>query len=328
MKSILFFAFAAALFAQQQPSIENAKLETRALSGSLSAELSRLGAGPLWVGYSEAIIPNHNSTMCSYDGNNYSGMSANAPLRLEGAAALVVLIRIEDGQLDQMRVTSPDCRLDVGGLPFYWLTGVSTTESITWLKSQITGRHSDSAIMAIALHRDQPADQVLEELTSPSTQSIEIRKRVATWLGNSRGAQGVAMLKKMLGSDPSPDVRDRVVLALSQTKDPGGMPLVIEAARSDKDPHIRGQALTWLAQRASRQISTDTIQHALASDTDSSVRDRAVQALGQMPNGEGVPLLINVAKTNQDPAIRKKAMNVLGQSKDPRALDFFAQVLK
>ena len=40
-----------------------------------------------------------------------------------------------------------------------------------------------------------------------------------------------------------------------------------------------------------------------------------------------VCVLINVAKTNQNPAVRKQAMFWLGQSKDPRALDFFAQVL-
>jgi hypothetical protein len=34
-----------------------------------------------------------------------------------------------------------------------------------------------------------------------------------------------------------------------------------------------------------------------------------------------------VAKTNQNPAVRKQAIFWLGQSKDPRALDFFAEVL-
>jgi HEAT repeat protein len=41
-----------------------------------------------------------------------------------------------------------------------------------------------------------------------------------------------------------------------------------------------------------------------------------------------VPLLIDVAQNNPDPAVRKKAIFWLGQSKDSRALDFFAQVLK
>ena len=57
------------------------------------------------------------------------------------------------------------------------------------------------------------------------------------------------------------------------------------------------------------------------------MKKRAVFALSQLPKDEGVPLLINVAKTNQNPAVRKQAMFWLGQSKDPRALDFFAQIL-
>ena len=50
-------------------------------------------------------------------------------------------------------------------------------------------------------------------------------------------------------------------------------------------------------------------------------------ALSQLPKDEGIPLLIKVAKSNQNPAVRKQAMFWLGQSKDPRALDFFAEVL-
>ena len=50
------------------------------------------------------------------------------------------------------------------------------------------------------------------------------------------------------------------------------------------------------------------------------VKKRAVFALTQMPNGEGVPMLIQVARTNHNPAVRKQAVFWLGQSKDPRAL--------
>jgi hypothetical protein len=35
-----------------------------------------------------------------------------------------------------------------------------------------------------------------------------------------------------------------------------------------------------------------------------------------------------VARTNSNPAVRKRAMHWLGQSKDPRAIDFFESVLK
>ncbi len=58
------------------------------------------------------------------------------------------------------------------------------------------------------------------------------------------------------------------------------------------------------------------------------MKKRAVFALSQLPKEEGVPLLIQVARTNRNPVARKQAIFWLGQSKDPRALSFFEEVLK
>ena len=57
------------------------------------------------------------------------------------------------------------------------------------------------------------------------------------------------------------------------------------------------------------------------------VKKKAVFALSQLPADEGVPRLIQVARTNKNPAVRKQAMFWLGQSKDPRALAFFEEIL-
>jgi hypothetical protein len=46
-----------------------------------------------------------------------------------------------------------------------------------------------------------------------------------------------------------------------------------------------------------------------------------------LPKEEGVPLLIDVARKNRNPVVRKQAMFWLGQSNDPRALQFFEEVL-
>jgi hypothetical protein len=58
------------------------------------------------------------------------------------------------------------------------------------------------------------------------------------------------------------------------------------------------------------------------------VKKRAVFALSQLPKDEGVPLLLQVARTHTNPAVKKQAIFWLGQSKDPRALEFFAEILK
>ena len=328
MKTALLTAVLAATSFAQQPQIENAKFGKTSSSGSLAAQLAAFGAGPFWAGYTEPIIPGRHGDMCWSNGNGSDGdgHANGAVVRLEGPVSLVVLVRIENSQVDQLRVTSPDCRLDAGGLPFHWIDNVPSAVSIGWLKSQITEQHPDRAILAIALESGPAADQALDELVAPG-QPERVREKTAFWLGNSRGAHGVEVLRRMLASDPSQKVREQVVFALSQSKEPGGMALVIDAARKDKDARVRSRALFWLAQKAGDKQATDVIQNAILNDPERSVKEQAVFALKQLPESQGIPLLIDVAKNNPDPAVRKKAMFWLGQSKDPRAVDFFAQVL-
>ena len=58
------------------------------------------------------------------------------------------------------------------------------------------------------------------------------------------------------------------------------------------------------------------------------MKKRAVFSLSQLPKDEGIPLLINIARTNKNAEVRKQAMFWLGQSRDSRAIDFFAEILK
>ena len=101
---------------------------------------------------------------------------------------------------------------------------------------------------------------------------------------------------------------------------------LIRLARQDTSAKVRGDALFWLAQKAGQKAAGE-ITAAIEQDPETEVKRRAVFALSQLPKDEGVPLLIQVAKTNKNPVVRKQAMFWLGQSKDPRALDFFTEVL-
>ena len=66
----------------------------------------------------------------------------------------------------------------------------------------------------------------------------------------------------------------------------------------------------------------------LTQTVEREIRKKAVFALSPLPKDEGVPKLIEVAGTHRDAAVRRQAMFWLGQSRDPRALAFFEQVLR
>jgi HEAT repeat protein len=346
---------AAAQSAQQaaeMPRIDNAKLETRSATAGLDAtfrDLSARADKPEWIGYRVDQIAGERNVCCGnyhddggcgicnlekdHDGTT-STTQKSGTVKLEGTRQLVVLLRLEAKQVVKIRVTSENCTLDAGGLPFVWLTSVKPAESVALLETFVRGAafegHGDrglgnGALIAIALHADASADRALESFVAPD-QKEALRRQAAFWMGAARGKAGVNALLRMAKSDPSSEVRAQVAFALYVSHEPAAIDEMIRMAHDDASVHVRGQALFWLAQKAG-QKAIGTITGAIENDPDTEVKKKAVFALSQLPREEGVPKLIEVAQNNRNPEVRKQAMFWLGQSHDPRALQFFEKVL-
>jgi hypothetical protein len=152
------------------------------------------------------------------------------------------------------------------------------------------------------------------------------------WLADARPADSVKLLRSLIstglsGGKPGKRVEEPALAALAFHADPSALAVLIDTARRDESPHTRGQALFWLSQRAGSKVA-GVITRAIEDDPETEVKTRAVFALSQLPHHEGVPILIDTARKNRNPAVRKQAMFWLGQSNDPRALAFFEDVLK
>lgn len=119
---------------------------------------------------------------------------------------------------------------------------------------------------------------------------------------------------------------DRALTALALHASAAVSPVLVDFARNGATAQLKGRALFWLAQRAVEE-AVPTIAAAL-DDPDTAVKKQAVFALSQLPKDEGVPRLIELAKSHRNPEVRRQAFFWLGQSKDPRAVDYFASILK
>jgi hypothetical protein len=146
------------------------------------------------------------------------------------------------------------------------------------------------------------------------------------WFNNVAVNDSVNFLKTFIGPNATRRMTDSAVTAIALTE--GQQPLneLITIAREGGTANVKGQGLFWLAQRAG-QKAVGTITAAIDNDPDTEVKKKAVFALSQLPKDDGVPLLIDQARNNKNPAVRKQAMFWLGQSKDPRALKFFEEIL-
>lgn len=173
-------------------------------------------------------------------------------------------------------------------------------------------------------------DRAVERIRAYSEDcELDAGGRQIHWLENVRPADSVALLETFVTADGGRKNRlsSSALGAISMHADAAAAAAIERLARQHPTASVRSDAIFWLSQLAGAKVA-GTITEAIASDPDTDVKKRAVFALSQLPRDEGVPLLIDVARRNPNPAVKKQAIFWLGQSKDPRAIDFFAQILK
>ena len=148
------------------------------------------------------------------------------------------------------------------------------------------------------------------------------------WFEPVTAEASVAWLSTLAGAPPEGRGRipDQALSAIAQHAGQAAAASLVTFAQSGSTTQVRGRSLSWLAQRAADQ-ALPAIDAALQNDPDTELKKLAVNALTRFPNGEGIPKLMDVARTHPNADVRRQAMLRLGETKDPRAVDFFAQIL-
>jgi hypothetical protein len=101
--------------------------------------------------------------------------------------------------------------------------------------------------------------------------------------------------------------------------------LFLKIARDENRPReLKRNVMLWLSNAVSERLG---ILDDVTRTDDDEMRDQAVYVLSQRPKAEGVPALIEVARTSSHPSARRTALYWLGQSGDPRAIDVYADLL-
>ncbi|HEX7980671.1 MAG TPA: HEAT repeat domain-containing protein [Gemmatimonadaceae bacterium] len=118
------------------------------------------------------------------------------------------------------------------------------------------------------------------------------------------------------------------VLADSASVWPQLLAIATDTARVPRS--VRHDATFWAGQFAAAKLAGNDDDLAAADDGDDrdDARSAAVFALSQLRGRAGVEPLLQVARTNRDPAVRRKALFWLGESGDPRAIALFREILK
>jgi len=195
---------------------------------------------------------------------------------------------------------------------------------------KIYGSESDLEVKRAVLH-------ALSETKSPGAQARllslarteanpDLRKRAIHVLAE-RGEAVIGELISLYDSERSPEVRKTVLQSLSEIKSPSVEDKLFAVAKADESVDLRRQAIRLLGERAGKRSLEFLSNTAQSVDGNTEVQIQAVRAISERNAEEAVPLLIKIAKTHPNQMVRKQAIRALGESGDPRAVDFFREVL-
>ena len=122
-------------------------------------------------------------------------------------------------------------------------------------------------------------------------------------------------------------MREKVVFSLYLTGGDAAVKELIRIAKNDENSKVREQSIFWLGQKASEECVKAL--KAVIDDTDeeTQVKESAVFAISRLPKDRSVPMLIQIARSNDNPKVRENAVFWLGQKDDEAALKFFEEIL-
>jgi HEAT repeat protein len=249
---------------------------------------------------------------------------------VDGAISAIALHGDPAADASLERLVNPSQPEGVRKKVTFWLGNARKARGLAVLKRVLKEDPSPevqkSAVFGVSQSQEPDAFETLAGLVK-SDASARIRSEAVFWIGNRDDARAPAVIMSAIDNDTSAEVRKKAVFALGQLKDDRGVDALVNVARNHKDTAVRSEAIFWLGQKAGKKAAS-VITERIDQDPATEVKKKAVFALSQLPKDEGIPLLINVARTNTNTEVRKQAMFWLGQSRDQRAIDFFAEILK
>lgn len=303
--SFLAAVAGAVTLAAQQPRFVNARLTVQPAGAPFVQSFQKLVSGqtePAWIGYTVPVVRGDRVMCCFTSGSSFISGSVSMSGSSDWYPAVCGL---EPGASDRSAAKSSPVQGPI----------------------KLEGSNRMSVLIRVSEKRVERIRTFSEEC------ELDAGGRPVVWLENVRPADSLALLETLVDSDAAAADRggkriaSGALSAIAMHAEPAAGALLERLARTHSSTSVRGDAIFWMAQRAGEKVGA-AITERIDNDPDTEVKKRAVFALSQLPKDEGVPLLIKIARSHANLAVRKQAIFWLGQSKDPRAIDFFAEILK
>jgi hypothetical protein len=300
---------AARVLQQQCPRAEDEELRATALNAVLQMDPER-------------AIPLLKQIMSRRD-------SCSAPLRRRAVFLISQKRSPETAQLllDAAR-NDPDAEVRTQAV--FWLGNVNSEEAIAAIESILnstTDRQvQERAIFALSQQRSPRASQILRSWARSGNRSEQLRAKAIFHLGQQRDPQNSEFLRSLYRELPAGELKEQVLFALSQRRGDGNERWLMDLAMNDQESiDVRKKALFHAGQM--RGVPVQDFVDLYDRMRSRELKEQLIFVYSQRREREVVDKLMDIVRKEQDKKLRDSALFWLGQSKDPRVVQFLLDII-
>ncbi|MBA4072970.1 MAG: hypothetical protein C0497_14195 [Gemmatimonas sp.] len=249
------------------------------------------------------------------------------------AVFLISQKRTEESADILLKAAKSDPDAETRGQAVFWLSQVSGDKAEEFLLGIIRDSKDEDvqerALFSLSQRKSERAQQALRDFATRADAAPQLRERAIFWIGQRRTEENAKFLRDAFAKSDNDEVRERILFSLAQMKGMGNDAFILEQAANPKlSIDLRKQALFWASQQG--MVSTAQLASIYDKNTDSEMREQVIFVLAQRGNKDGsaVDKLLEIAKTEKNADLRKRAIFWLGQSKDPRAAKLLQELIE
>lgn len=195
----------------------------------------------------------------------------------------------------------------------------------------------DAALRALANQSGPAARASVRRAAELTTLPLDLRVRAVRYMSAGRRTPDeTAYLIAYYNKADHPDLRDAVLRTIAEQRSPEATSWLLGIARDKtKDIEVRRQALSAVGQSVRSNDGSGAagidlngvigLYDAFAGQME--MQDRALDVIAQRPETAATDKLLQIARTETNPELRRKAIVRVGQRRDPRVRDFLLEVL-
>ena len=214
----------------------------------------------------------------------------------------------------------------------FWLSQTNSAVALDVLEQILAAEPRDEemqkrAIFSLSQSTSPRAVAILSECAGSEDTPASVRGDAIAVLGQQRVQDASPFLRELFPTLDDDDLRERVLFSLSQRRSPENAAWMLGVAKNPRiNAELRKSALFWAGQAGASARDLGEIYD--NSGTERELRGQVIFTLSQRRNDSAaVDKLLDIARKEQDPELRKQALFWLGQSRDPRAAAILEEII-